>query len=141
MSAERLELGFVTHRRGEFGGDQDPSAERLAKLLDPLHLVDRRTDDGEVEAVYSANISVQYFAEVEREIDEGDGLSHPRAIGVEPVEGLHRFGCGVERMAAGFCACRIDEGEAREHAVSHELEHLAAMPAQRRCQRLEYVVE
>jgi hypothetical protein len=44
-------------------------------------------------------------------------------------------------MAAGFCARRIDEGEAREHAVSHELEHLAAMPAQRRRQRFEYVVE
>ena len=38
---------------------------------------------------------------------------------------------GVERVAAGFIARRIDEGEAREHAIAQELEHLTAMSTQR----------
>ena len=69
------------------------------------------------------------------------GFPIRRSIGVKSVEVVHRFGGGVERVATGFIARRIDEGKAREHAIAKELQHLTAVWTQRGRQRLEYVVE
>jgi hypothetical protein len=78
---------------------------------------------------------------VEREIDRGNRLPHPRSIRAKSVEAAHCFGGGGERVATGFIARRSNEGKAREHAIAKELQHLATVWTQRGRQRLEYVVE
>ena len=60
---------------------------------------------------------------------------------VKSVEPAHRFGGGVERVAAGLVARRSIEREAREHAIAKELQHLTAARTQRGGQRFEHVVE
>ena len=46
-------------------------------VLDARNLVDRRADDCEVEAIDGADIAVEHLADVEREIDDGNGLPYP----------------------------------------------------------------
>ena len=104
MRTERLELVSVAGRSGELGRDENPAAQRLAQGIDPRYLVDRRSDDREVEAIHRANIAIEHLAEVEREIDRGNRLPHPRSISVKLVEAVHCFGGGGERVATGFIA-------------------------------------
>jgi hypothetical protein len=141
VRTERLKLDSVAGRGGELGRDENPAAQRLAQGLDPGYLVDRRSDDREVEAIRRANIAIEHLAEVEREINRGNRLPHPRSIRVKSVEAAHCFGGGGERVATGFIARRSNEGKAREHAIAKELQYLTAVWTQRGCQRLEYVVK
>jgi hypothetical protein len=101
VRTERLKLDSVAGRGGELGRDENPVAQRLAQGLDPRYLVDRRSDDREVEAIHRANIAIEHLAKVEREIDPGNRLSHPRSIGVKLVEAAHCFSGGGERVATG----------------------------------------
>jgi hypothetical protein len=141
VRTERLKLDSVAGRGGELGRDENPAAQRLAQGLDSRYLVDCRSDDREVEAIHRANIAIEHLAEVKREVDHGSRLSHPCSIRVKSVEAAHCFGGGGERVAAGFIARSSHEGKARKHAIAKELQHLTAVRTQRRCQRLEYVVE
>jgi hypothetical protein len=49
------------------------AVEDIAKLLDSNNFVDRGSDDGEVEPIRSADIAVQHFTDVKRNIDLGEG--------------------------------------------------------------------
>ena len=75
MRTERFKPDSVAGRGGELGRDENPAAERLAQRLDARNLVDRRSDDREVEAIDGADIAIEHLAEVEREIDDGNRLS------------------------------------------------------------------
>jgi hypothetical protein len=111
VRTERLKLDSVACRGGELGRDENPAAQWLAQGLDPRYLVDRRSDDREVEAIHRANIAIEHLAEMEREIDPGNRLSHPRSIRVKSVEAAHCFSGGGKRVATGFVARRSDEGK------------------------------
>ena len=119
-----VQAGFCC-RRGELSRqNENPAAQRLAQGLDSRYLVDRRSDDREVEAIHRANIAIEHLAEVKREVDHGSRLSHPCSIRVKSVEAAHCFGGGGERVAAGFIACSSHEGKARKHVIAKELQHL-----------------
>jgi hypothetical protein len=51
------------------------AAEPIAELLHSDNFVDRRSDDGKVEPIRSADVAVQHFADVERNVDLGEALS------------------------------------------------------------------
>jgi hypothetical protein len=95
MRTERLKLDFVADCGGELGRDENPAAQRLAQGLDPRYLVDRWSDDREVEAIHCTNIAIEHLAEMEREIDRGNRLPLPRSIHVKSVEAAHRFGAAA----------------------------------------------
>ena len=63
MRTERLKLDSVARRGGELGRDENPVAQWLAQGLDTRYLVDRRSDDCEVEAIHRANIAIKHLAE------------------------------------------------------------------------------
>jgi hypothetical protein len=93
VRTERLTLDSVAGCGGELGRDENPVAQRLAQ--------GPPADDREVEAIHRANIAIEHLAKVEREIDPGNRLSHPRSIGVKLVEAAHCFSGGGERVATG----------------------------------------
>jgi hypothetical protein len=49
-----LETARVADRGGKIRGDQHAAAQRLAQALDARHLIDRRPDHREIEAVDGA---------------------------------------------------------------------------------------
>jgi hypothetical protein len=112
------QAGFVVSHGGELGRDENPATQRFAQSLDPHYLVDRRSDDREVKAIHRANIAINHLAEMEREIDRGNRLSHPRSIRVKSVEAALCIGGGRKRVVTGFMARRCDEGKACEHAFA-----------------------
>ena len=78
--APKLELseGFqpsIAAPRGlcEPRGKEEMAVEHIAKLLHSNDFVDRGSDDCEVEPICSADIAVQHFTDVERDIDLGEG--------------------------------------------------------------------
>ncbi len=77
--AERLEAAAVADHCGQLGRDEHPAAQGLTQGLDARDLVDRRADDGEVEAVDGADIAIEHLAEMEREVDGGNRLAGPPA--------------------------------------------------------------
>ena len=54
---------------------EEMAVEHIAKLLHSNDFVDRGSDDGEVEPIRSADVAVQHFADVERNVDLGEALS------------------------------------------------------------------
>ena len=58
---------------GEPRGKEEMAAEHIAKLLHSDDFVDRGSDDGEVEPIRSTDVAVQHFADVERDVDRGEG--------------------------------------------------------------------
>jgi hypothetical protein len=54
-------------------GKDEMAVEQIAKLLHSNDFVDRGSDDGEVEPIRSADIAVQYFTDVECDVDLGEG--------------------------------------------------------------------
>ena len=108
---------------------QDRLVQRLAQCLDARYLVDRRPDDGEIQALRRADVPegeiapVQPGAERERRpilrhailIDGGDPLPRVMHRGQRP-------GAGVGARLAG-----VVDREYGEHGVANELQHLAAM--------------
>jgi hypothetical protein len=141
VGTKRFKPLSVGNRRGERGRNEDLAAERFAQRFDARNLVDRRADDCEVKAIDGADIAIEDLADVEGEIDDGNGLPYPGSIGVKSVDAPHRFGGGVKRAATGFTARRAHQGKAREHAIAKELQHLSPAWPQRGRQRLEDVVE
>ena len=68
MISERLKKASVADDGGEVGGDEHLAPQRLSQGLDARDFVDRRPDDGEVEAIHGADIAIEDLAEVEREV-------------------------------------------------------------------------
>jgi hypothetical protein len=62
VRTERIKLDSVARRGGELGRDENPVAQWLAQGLDTRYLVDRRSDDREVEAIHRANIAIKHLA-------------------------------------------------------------------------------
>src|SRR5262245_53002378 len=71
MTAERPKAGAVPGCNGKFGGDEHLAAERLVQRFNPGGLVYSRSDYREIEAVGRADIAVQHFPDVKREVDLG----------------------------------------------------------------------
>src|SRR5439155_4645729 len=65
VMAERQEASAVAEHGGELGRHKHLAVQWLAQGLDAGHLVDRRTDHREVEAVDRADITVQHLAQME----------------------------------------------------------------------------
>ena len=69
MMAEGLEPIAAPGRSGKLGRDQHLAAQRLAQGFNARRLVDGRPDHREIEAVGGTDIAVQYFPDMQREID------------------------------------------------------------------------
>src|SRR6516162_2685061 len=127
--AERYEPAAVADHGREFRGDEHLAAQGFAQGLDARSFVDRRPDDREVEPVDGTYITVEHLAEMECQVDRGSWLARVAPRGVEPVDGTHRLGGGIERPAADLFPSCVLEREDREHAVAKELQHLATARA------------
>jgi hypothetical protein len=90
-------------------GQQHLATEFLAERLHSAHLVDRRTDDGEVEAPGGADVAVYDIAEV-----EGDAEIERRpALGGAPGVERRIAAAGIDRGAHGVAACSLGTDLAR----------------------------
>ena len=128
-----------TQRLDESGGEQQRPVDRAAHRGDAADLVDRRTDDGEVEPVGAADIAIEDVTDMQAEIHVGDRQHAGRA---PPVQRCDVPGCGLRRVespAAGTAA--VVEVEDGQHAVAHQLEHVAALLVDGADDRLGIVVE
>ena len=84
--------------------NEDRLIDRPAHRRDPRHLVDRRTDDGEVEPLLAADVAVEYHAEMEAEIHVGRRQAFGEPAFVERLDRLARFLGRVERGGASYTA-------------------------------------
>src|ERR1700674_4110120 len=100
MVAEGFETAAVAGCDSELGGDQHLAPERFAQGLDARDLIDCWSDDREVEAVDSADIAIEDFPDMEREVDRSSQLARLAPGAVEPVESVHRVHRGIDRTAA-----------------------------------------
>src|ERR1041385_7885138 len=71
------------HRFRESLRQQDAALDRTAHRGDASDLIDRRSDDGEIESLVAADIAVEHLADMEAEIDLGRGQI---VAGPAPVE-------------------------------------------------------
>ena len=80
MATKRLEL-LATARRdgGKLGRKKYRSPQRFAERFDPRGLVHCAADDREVEPVDGADIPVEHFADMQRQIDNCSGKARRRA--------------------------------------------------------------
>ena len=110
---------------GEGRGDQHRLVDIAAHVGDPAYFVDRRADDGKIEAFAAADVAIKNFADVKTQLHIGGR----QALGGAPV--VHhgdRSAClsrGIERRMAGGGAIRC--GEDRQRAVADQFEHIAAV--------------
>jgi hypothetical protein len=112
--------------RSEFCRHEYVSAQWLAQRFDAGDLVDRWSDDREVESVRGSDIAVKHFAQVQGQIDNSDLLTGGTARPIHAVDRCHRFNRRVERLAGRLSLPRIIDREDRQHAVAHELQDLGS---------------
>src|SRR5438552_12522942 len=127
---------------GEGAGKQHRTPEPLGQVLDPRSKVDRRPDHGEVEPAGRADIAVDDLTEMQA--DAGSQLAAPGCAPrpVDRVEALEPLPRGVESVHARGGEIVVVLGrENRQHAVADEFEDLAFAFFDRRCERVEIIVE
>jgi hypothetical protein len=92
---------------------------------DARDLVYRRSDDGEVEALYVADIAIEYDAKMETVIHVGCRQALRSPAFVDSFDRLAGLLCGVEcgDARAGAIFAREDS----EHAIPNQLQNVARM--------------
>src|SRR5271170_62708 len=105
ISSDRDE-GLLRFRDGsrERCGNQQRLVDRAAHRRDPADLVDRRSDDGEVETFLAADIAVKHLADMKPEIHVGDRQAFTDPALIQGSDALPRQRRGVERGDAGAAA-------------------------------------
>src|SRR6516165_5604409 len=78
---------------------------------------------------------------MEGQIDSDGRLAGLAPCHIQPVDGVHRFGRCVERLAADLFPGSVVEREDRQHAIAEKLQYLTTARAQRSGQCLEDLVE
>ena len=86
----------------------------LAQQLDPAGLVDRRADDGEVEAVRRADVAIEHVAQVQGEIELHHRRSRGAPLGVELADPAERVGRGGKSLRAHRIPCLAFQVERRQ---------------------------
>src|SRR5258707_11688218 len=112
---------------------------RAAHGGNAANLVDRRSDDGEIEALLAADVAVEDLAEMEPEIHFGRRQAFLEPARVQGSDRLSRGSCGVERGRASATAFLGRED--RKHAIADQLQDVAGMLVDRRDDGLGVVVE
>src|ERR1700734_4108258 len=94
-------LGAGLRKRGR---EQDWLIHRAAHSCDAAHLVHRRSDDGEIEALLAADVAIEDLAEMEAEIHFGRRQAFLESARIQGRNRLSRGARGVERGRAGATA-------------------------------------
>ena len=116
--AGRIQSGPKGRRR------QQVAVDRTAHRSDPADLVDRRPHHREIEPVLAADIAVEHFADMQTDIGR---CRRPALGGTAHIERGHvspETMLGLQRRAPGDADVLI--GKHREHAIAHQLQHIAA---------------
>src|SRR6516225_8004361 len=141
MMAEKLESLEAADRFSKLGGHQHAAAQWLAQGFNACRLIDGRSDYSEVEPIGGADIAIQHLSNVKSEVDIRDRLIRVTSQRIDLLHCADGLPRGIERFAAGGSLRLPQQRKNREHAVSHELQDLAAARAKRSGQRLEHFVE
>jgi hypothetical protein len=102
-------------------------------------LIDRRSDDSEVEALLAADVTIEHYAKMEPEIHVGCRQALRPAALVDGFDRLAGLTNGVE--CGGARAGAILGGKDREHAVADQLQNVARMFVDGRNDSVGIVVE
>jgi len=141
VTAEGCRATLVAHRTREFRRDKHIPAQGLAQGLDARCFVDCRPDHREIESVDGVNIAVQHLANMQSQVDRGGRFAGLAPLGVWSVDGVHRLGRCVERLATDLFPGCVVERKDRQHTIAKKLQHLTAARAQRTGQWLDDLVE
>src|SRR5262245_42576622 len=118
-------LALWPGRRGEGRRQDDILLERARHGGDARQLVHRRPDHREIKAIDAADVAIEHLADVEAYIASGGGKPLGGALLVDSLDPPHGLYGAVEGARTGLL--RIIEREGGEHAVTDELQDLAAM--------------
>ena len=100
VTAERAQRAAVSAR--EFVADHDRQVESFGNCLDAADQIDRGSDDGEIETVGGADISIDRRTGMQRDDDVQWRLAHRGKLVAEPAHRRERLDCRVERVARGL---------------------------------------
>jgi hypothetical protein len=125
---------------GEPGRDHQVAIQITGERFEPGGQVDGGADGRKVEPAGAADVAVEDVAEMQRHAVAMDRFANLLALHVGRRDAQLGFPGRGERRLAGRAGI-AGHGEDREQAVADELQHLAAVPFDRRHQAVEVAVQ